>query len=311
MTTRRQNSIRDVLPSAGSCLFPQVDRPSRRFRFPFNPVKALAPLLSFVLGGVSAFWLAGCAGSYQVKVDALSKPEAEKAVAYRLQTSGAGIDPKSLRNQEAERFVRTALSGRGLYEAPKPELAEVVVNLDYGVSEPKLVREMRTEPIYRTLPGRVFTAVVQVGVDKNGNPIFATQTYQEPPSTEYIGDREYMVTVVKYEKYLRISARENKPAGDNAPPAELWTVDVSSEGESRDLRKHLPVLAAATIDFVGKDTRGQKSIRLKEEKEGAVAFVKKGMDPAPTTTPEGTADPATTSAPEGTTPVPPAPSPKG
>jgi hypothetical protein len=98
---------------------------------------------------------------------------------------------------------------------------------------------------------------------------------------------------------LRLSARENKPAGDNAPPAELWTVDVSSEGESRDLRKHLPVLAAATIDFVGKDTRGQKSIRLKEEKEGAVAFVKKGMDPAPTTTPEGTA------------PVSPAPSPKG
>jgi len=255
-------------------------------------VKALAPLLSFALGGASALWLAGCTSGYQVKVDALSKPEAEKAVAYRLQTSGSGIDPKSLRNQEAERFVRTALSGRGLYDAPRPELADIVVNLDYGVSEPKLVREMRTEPIYRTLPGRVFTAVVQVGPDKNGNPIFATQTYQEPPSTEYIGDREYMVTVVKYDKYLRLSARENKPAGDNAPPAELWTVDVNSEGESRDLRKHLPVLAAATIDFVGKDTRGQKSIRLTEEKEGAVAFVKKGMEPAPAAKADAPAEPA-------------------
>ena len=311
MMTCRQNSIRDMPPAAGSCLFPPVDRRSSRPRSPFNPVKALAPLLSFALGSVSAVWLAGCAGSYQVKVDALSKPEAEKAVAYRLQTNAAGIDPKSLRNQEAERFVRTALSGRGLYEAPKPELAEIVVNLDYGVSEPKLVREMRTEPIYRTLPGRVFTAVVQVGVDKNGNPIFATQTYQEPPSTEYIGDREYMVTVVKYEKYLRLSARENQPAGDNAPPAELWTVDVSSDGESRDLRKHLPVLAAATIDFVGKDTRGQKSIRLKEEKEGAVAFVKKGMDPAPDAKSEGAAASAPTPSPDAPTPARPAPSPKG
>jgi hypothetical protein len=113
---------------------------------------------------------------YQVKVDALSKPEAEKAVAYQLTMEWAS-NPKSLRNQEAERFVRTALSGRGLYS--RPELADIVVN-DYGVSEPKLVREMRTEPIYRTLPGAAFTAVVQVGVDKNGNPIFATPDVQEP-----------------------------------------------------------------------------------------------------------------------------------
>lgn len=307
MTNRLQNSTRDtrLLQQGVAFCAGLTDVPPRSP----HPVKASFPLLSFALAGAAACWLAGCNNSYQVKVDALSKPEAEKAVAYRLQTSGSGIDPKSLRNQEAERFVRTALSGRGLYEAPKPELADVVVTLDYGVSEPKLVREMRTEPIYRTLPGRVFTAVVQVGVDKNGNPIFATQTYQEPPSTEYIGDREYMVTVVKYEKYLRLSARENKPAGDNAPPAELWTVDVSSEGESRDLRKHLPVLAAATIEFVGKDTRGQKSIRLKEEKEGAVAFVKKGMEPTGEAKPDAAPTPAP--APDAVAPVAPTPAPKG
>jgi hypothetical protein len=53
-------------------------------------------------------------------------------------------------------------------------------------------------------------------------------------------------------------------------------VDVTSEGESRDMRKALPVLAAASIDYVGKDSHGQKIIRLKDTDKD-IAFVKKGM----------------------------------
>jgi hypothetical protein len=239
-------------------------------------VKAFVPTL-IGFASLPLFWLSGCSGGYKVKVDALAKPNAENSISYRIQATGAKVDPKSLRHKEAEKFVKTALSGRGLYEAPRAEQADLVINIDYGISSPKVSKELHTEPIYRTIPGRVYTTVVQVGVDKNGNPIYATQTYRDPPSTEYIGDREYTVTVVNYEKYLRLSARENKVAGDGAPPAEIWTVDVSSEGESRDLRKHLPVLAAATIDYVGKDTRGQKTIKLKDEKDSAIAFVRKGM----------------------------------
>ncbi len=53
-------------------------------------------------------------------------------------------------------------------------------------------------------------------------------------------------------------------------------MDISSEGESRDVRKHLPILVAASIDYVGKDSQGQKTIRLKDNASD-IAFVKKGM----------------------------------
>ena len=225
---------------------------------------------------LTALWIVGCATSHKVKVDALSQPEAEKSIAYLIKTSNPDLDPESLRYREAERFVKTALSGKGLYEAPKAEVADMVVSIDYGISPPKLTQEMRSEPIYATIPGAVRTQVVMVGTDKSGNPIYRSVTVQDPPRTEYIGDREYMVTIVTYEKFLRLSARENKPAEEGQPPAEIWTVDVSTEGENRDLRKALPVLAAATIEYVGKDTRGQKTIKLKD-KDGAIAFVKKGM----------------------------------
>ena len=79
-----------------------------------------------------------------------------------------------------------------------------------------------------------------------------------------------------YEKFLKMSARENKPATEGKPAEEIWTLDITSEGESKDVRKALPVLAAASIDFVGKDSHGQKTIHLKDTSSD-IAFVKKGM----------------------------------
>ena len=63
---------------------------------------------------------------------------------------------------------------------------------------------------------------------------------------------------------------------EGRPRQEVWTVDVTSEGESRDIRKNLPVLVAASIDYIGKDSQGQKTIRIKDSSND-IAFVKKGL----------------------------------
>lgn len=221
--------------------------------------------------------LAGCHTSY-VKVDAIARPNAEASIAYRIKTGNPELDGDSLRFKEAEGFVKTALSGKGLYEAPKPELADMIVSLDYGISPPKITKEVRKEAIFRQKPGATHTMSTQSGTDANGNPTYTTFTVQDPPTQVYVGDREYTVTVVTYEKYLRLVARENKAASDGLPPADVWSVDASTEGGNHDLRKALPVLAAATIEFVGKDSQGKKTIRLNDrDQDGPVAFVKKGM----------------------------------
>ena len=38
----------------------------------------------------------------------------------------------------------------------------------------------------------------------------------------------------------------------------------------------MPVLVAASIEYIGKDTQGQKTIRIKDT-HSDVAFIKKGM----------------------------------
>ena len=239
----------------------------------YPPTGTLAWCAVLLAGSLLA---SGCANSYEVKVDSLAKPKAEDAISYQIHNANPAIAEDSLRHQEAVGFVRTALSGKGMYETTDTEKADLVVDLDYGVGPPQTHHETVSEPVYLTLPGQTRVERVQVGTDKNGNPVYSTMTVQEPPRTELVGYRDVVVTTVVYEKHLRLSARENKPAAEGRPPAEVWTVDVTSEGESHDLRKALPMLAAATIDYVGKDSHGQKVITLKDTDKD-IAFVKKGM----------------------------------
>ncbi len=218
----------------------------------------------------------GCTNSYTVKIDSVAKPKAEESVSYKIINKNPATSEDSLRYKEAASHVRTALSGKGLYEAPDPEKADLIVALDYGVGPPQSRLEAVSEPVYMQLPGQLRTERMQVGTDRNGNPVYQTVTVQDPPRTEFVGYREYMVTVTTYEKFLRLNAAENKPAAEGRPPTEIWMVDITSEGESRDLRKALPILAAASIDYVGVDSKGQKTVRIKDTDKD-VAFIKKGM----------------------------------
>jgi hypothetical protein len=86
--------------------------------------------------------------------------------------------------------------------------------------------------------------------------------------------------VTVYEKYLKISARENKPPIEGRPPAELWSIHASTEDESKDLRKYLPIIASATVDFLGQETSQQTTVKVRAEGP-AVDFIRKRMGEAP------------------------------
>jgi hypothetical protein len=60
-----------------------------------------------------------------------------------------------------------------------------------------------------------------------------------------------------------------------APP-EVWSVNVSSEDESKELRKYLPILASATADYIGTNTKQEIEVKLKEGDE-VVGFIRKGI----------------------------------
>ena len=225
--------------------------------------------------GAFLLFAGGCATRHEIKVDAISHPSPREVASYKLKTKVPPAEADSLRIQEATEFIKTALSGRGLYEAPNPDQADVVVDVDFGIESPRVRMEISSVPIYAQVGGGVRYEEVAVR-DAKGNVTSRTVPVYEPPRTEMIGYRDVLTPVSIYEKYLRISASENKAVVEGRPAAEIWSVSVKSEDESKDLRKYLPILASASVDYIGKETTTEQVVRIGEN-DATVTFVKKGM----------------------------------
>lgn len=237
------------------------------------------------LAGVLVVGFSGCnSPGYAVKVDSMVKgdarPGAAEGQSYKIKSKDPAQNEEGLRYLEAAEFVKTALSAKGLYEAPSTEKADMIVELDYGVDAPRTRVQIVSVPRYGQVGGAVNYERVPV-TDSRGNTTYRTVAVYQAPRTELMGFDERPQRVTVYEKYLRITARENKPGVEGRPPAELWSVQTSTEDESKDLRKYLPIMASATADNIGKESGSQKVVNVKEQSQ-AVDFIRRGLGNSPT-----------------------------
>lgn len=242
---------------------------------PLAGAALLAPLVFF----------AGCSTTtYTVQVDAIAKPTETGAAAaapqsYSIRSKNVKLDETSLRYKEVTDYVKTALSGKGMYEAPRPENADVVIDIDYGMDAPRVKFETMSTPIVMQTGGSYETKREERLVrkpDGTTEVIYVDVQVFVPGRTEFIGVREEVTPVIVYEKYLKVSARENKEVSEGRAPAEVWSVNVSAEDKSQELRKYIPILASATADYIGTNTKESKPVTI-DEKDEVVKFIKKGM----------------------------------
>ncbi len=259
-----------------------------------------------ILGMAGGLLLGGCASSTEVKIESLAKPKAEDTTFYQIHNANPAInadlfqyklarvtggiastapsvkgmpdappgtpaDPAEyLDDKDLDDIVSTALSVKGMYVAPPGTHVELVVDVKYGISSPQRRYKTVSEPIYGSVPGESAPSRRTMGMDSDGHPINETVYAQGPSTIGATGFRDRTGAVDIYEKHLRLTARETKVAEGGQPAPEVWTVDVISEGENRDLRKALPILAAVAIDYVGNDAHGRRIIRRKDTDEHVV-----------------------------------------
>lgn len=231
---------------------------------------------SLLAGGLLLLALAGgCATKREVTVDSLAEPgfRDQKQLSYTIRAKVRGNQSGSeLRDQEAVAHIKTALSAQGMWEAPNAEEADLVIEVEYGMDNPRVRFDVVQAPVY--------SGVV---------PEEAVRQYPAANAPEITGGGgltvgrlrgvdHSMVTVpvTIREKHLTVSGRENRPAVEGRPPPEVFRVSASIEDESEDLRGSLPVLAAAAMDKIGQPTEGEATATIREDSE-AVIFIRRGM----------------------------------
>ena len=233
-------------------------------------------LTRLLLVSTGMLLFAGCqTNTYDVKINAIANKEKPSGTSYRIVTKNGGDPRTDLRTKEAVEYVKAALSGRGMYEAPNPETAEMVVEVDYDVEPPRVEFETRQVPVFARIEGGVRSVIVPTRT-ADGSVVYRRVSVMDPPTQELIGFEDKTIPVTVYEKYLRVSARENVASGDDAPPEQLWSVYVSKEAEDNDIRKALPVLASVVVDYIGVTTETDQEVKVNSEDE-EVAFIKRGL----------------------------------
>ena len=224
----------------------------------------------------AALFLGGCASPYTFKVDAINNPDVEGYESFKMVSSNAEVDENDLQYKEVSDYVKTTLSAQGLYEAPDTDSADMIVDISYGVGEPQIDYKTYTTPVYAVRSGGPRHVAIPV-VDKNGRVVgYRNTTVYDPPHREVVDYEEKTVPITTYEKYLRLTARDNQNVDESQAPAQVWSIYVKNKDESADLRKYLPLMAAAAVPYVGENTESQQEIKLKES-DDEVAFVKSGM----------------------------------
>lgn len=205
-------------------------------------------------------FFSGCeTTTHTFKVDAINNPEVKGGESFAIVSGDYEIDESDPQFKKVSEYVKTVLTSRGYYEAPSIEDADMIIEVEYGTGEGRPDYETRA-----SADGMTGRHASDPMVGRIGRPVRII--------TE---DRE-VVEVLVYEKYLKITAVDNRQAeeGDFTQPR-AWQVTVKNTDENQDIEEYLAPMTAAAIPYVGEKTEGQEKITVRSNSP-EVEFVKSG-----------------------------------
>ena len=185
---------------------------------------------------------------YQVTIDAITAPNITlKPSTYELKALNKNIDSNSLRFQQYATPLAQLLHNKGYLKVTEGQTAQQIIYFDYGIDKLKEERKTYEEP----------NITFGFGF---GYPYGAFRYYDPFYRPIYYGNRYHTYTNVYYNRYITILAKDQSAK-------ELWRVDVSSVGESKNLRKIVPLLIEASKPYLGTNTKEPIELVIKEKKE--------------------------------------------
>jgi hypothetical protein len=159
-----------------------------------------------------------------------------------------------------------------MYEATRPEEAEVVVEIDFSVGPRRM--KVCTEPVE---PGFVDPRLQQAadearGTGSNRVPMLKTRDGK----VQMLVGATLVTGTPVHEKQITVVAREAvSEDGSDQAGTELWRVQATVESEGSEIAEALPVLVAVAADRIGLDTDKQEIVRIAKNAE-VVTVVESG-----------------------------------
>jgi hypothetical protein len=206
-------------------------------------------IIFLILTLIPILFTTGCSpisNKYKITIDAITAPNL-KAIpsSFKIEALGKNTNKNSLLFQEQSNYLVKLLLSKGYIQPYSSLEAQQIIYFDYGIE--KLLEEVETysEP------------EVSVGVSV-GYPYGFYRHHYNPFWGNWGYYRTYRKQYNYYNRYVTLLAK-------NQMGKELWRVDVSSIGESKNLKKIVPILLEASIPYIGKNTKEPVKVVIKEK----------------------------------------------
>ncbi|HIO95592.1 MAG TPA: hypothetical protein EYG67_02110 [Campylobacterales bacterium] len=204
-------------------------------------------ILTFIL-----FTATGCSpvvNRYRVSVDAITHSNQNIApTTYTIKALGEETDENSLEFQRQSQQLIKILNQQGYQQVNHSSLAQQTIFFDYGLEKIKEQTRTYSEPD------------VSFGISWGFPYGYYNHRYHPYWSNYgYTSYRTYRKTYRLFNRYIVILSKEQSGK-------ELWRVDISSIGESNNLKKIVPILLRASVSYLGTNTKEPIELVVDEQK---------------------------------------------
>jgi hypothetical protein len=207
--------------------------------------------------------LTGCSQGLILKVDSIAAREAGPGQSYVLLSDMENVSEDDLYFREFSAYVHAALRQHGFQRAASSGSAALKVYFSYGVTPGAMEYYVTSTPIYEWVGGEVVT-YSETETDADGNVLRKSGRTTLPYREEVVGYDQIRHSYTPYTSHVILDARNAKSG------APVWKTTVTAtDGKAGDLRGTMPILIDVAAPWVGRDTRGIKTIKLKPKRQEA------------------------------------------
>jgi hypothetical protein len=198
-----------------------------------------------------------------VRVSASNPQPGARPGSFRI--AGLPATPEETKpTQEAVMQVRRGLVSKGYRESPDANGAQLEVTVSCGAGTPSIQRTTTREPIYRVVQAPSHYERMQVGNTATGAPMFELRLVESPAIQQLAGYREIPHETKIFKKYLRLTAHEIRAGTGPTGQVNAWSVEGVCEEAGESVSEIVPVLAAACLVYVGRETATAELIRMSD-----------------------------------------------
>ena len=203
----------------------------------------------------------GCGPQVGTAVEAKAQPGARAETHFSMVASDPNVTPRNPDYLAIAKAVARALASQGFEQAKSAEDGDLVVVIDWMVSEPKVVA--------RHVGGDAGAPAVQgAAAGMAGHPVGGTNN----AASFGFGMEDRDRGVLVYTRVVSVKGVDRAAFRANPAAAPLWEMTLTSEGDTDDVPAFAPFMVAAAMPYMA--SNAGKVRALMGAKEDPVRYVK-------------------------------------